>query len=197
MSPSVGELKIISAVSSGAAAAGASSSTGGAASGAAVVATVTPMTVTSPRSIATVPLTCNHRPVSTLASTDRSNPRPRGRRSVTQMAASAERRTKSYRLLPGALGRSPNRLRPWNCPTTVTFCPSNRHGWRASARTEGDVASCASATAVTLRMSSSPGRGHRSGSFAPSYAATRGSAGSSRPTSISCPRTSTNPVAER
>jgi hypothetical protein len=87
---------------------------------------------------------------------------------VTQTAASAERRTKSYRLLPGALGRSPNRLRPWNCPTTVTFCLSNRHGWSASARTEGDVASCASATAVTLRMSSSPGRGHRSASFAPS-----------------------------
>ena len=47
-------------------------------------------------------------------------------------------------LFPGALGRSPNRLRPRNWPTTVTFWPSNRHGCRARPRTEGVVASCAS-----------------------------------------------------
>ena len=62
--------------------------------GAVAVAMVVPEIATSPRSNDTIP-TRSHRPVSTRASTDRSNPRPRGRRSVTHTAASAERNTKS------------------------------------------------------------------------------------------------------
>ena len=68
----------------------------------------------------TTPVTCNQRLVSTLAITSKSKPSPFGSMPTIQMAASPDRSTKSSRVLPGASGRSPNRLRARNRPVTVT-----------------------------------------------------------------------------
>ena len=192
ISPSYGELKTTSAGASGTAGSAVSSTIIGT-SGAVAAATAVPAIVTRPRVWVTVPVTCSHCPVSTRASTDRSKSFPLGRRSVTQTAAFAERSTKSYWLFRGVLGRSANRLRPRNWPTTVTSWPSNRHGCVARPRTEGVVTSGVSVTAETSSTNSSPGRGHCSTSRARLYVIRRTSPGSNRPISRSCPRTSTGP----
>ena len=59
-----------------------------------------------------MPVTSSHRPVSTRASTDRSKPRPRGRRSVTQTAASASGVPASSKTRPSTVSPASSRIVP-------------------------------------------------------------------------------------
>ena len=79
---------------------------------------------------------------------------------VTQIAASAERSTKSYRLFAGASGSSPSKLRPPNCPVTVMFWPIYREGNSTIARIDGAGGGEAGSTALAAMTVIWPGRGH-------------------------------------
>ena len=120
-------------------------------------------------------------------------------KAVIHTAASALRSTKSHWLRLGACAASPYRLRPRNCPVTLTRWPTYGDGSSAMSRSDGDPSGDLTAIAsVTVRAITSPGRGQSpSSAFGTSRSrpsvAIRGSSRGRRPTSQKLARNSTGP----
>ena len=142
-----------------------------------------------------VPATLSQWPASMRELMSRSNPFPRGRTPLTQIAASADCRTKSHRpFVPALCGRSASRFAPRNRPVMVTPFPMYRSGARASARRVGSSGR-GDGTALAPRIMNTWSRAGHWPPVASSIGwkltpANRGFLGSSRPTSQNSPRTS-------